>query len=391
MHLEGHIENQNLFNILKEISQNDWSGSLFVKFQFPENPPGEVYLMFAGGKLLTCQEQDQDENLIHELKGFGVLSANQLEESLKISRKKDSRLEEVFIEEGYFREVELKRIYQSILANRLKKFLEPFKGSYFFQFSPLEDEDIALPHLALSNEELYLPGGINISQVFENMHLVNLPKVPSEEIFATLGAPPGMKREYVELNEELGMKGVLGGHLNPDEMSILNSMVHELRNLTDPNDIPLLLLRYGSQIFQRGVLLKVEDSTMRSIGEFGFDLEGKVQEIKFRQKKFPLDATGLISQALREKKLLKQEFHAPPKNFIFFEVLGVPPPKGVFIAPILSREIPNAVLYGDFGPGKSLQPKTLGLEIFLSQIGLALEKKFLQDRIEALEQRSQEI
>jgi GAF domain-containing protein len=64
-----------------------------------------------------------------------------------------------------------------------------------------------------------------------------------------------------------------------------------------------------------------------------------------------------------------------------FERLGGGVPSEIFLGPLISEGKVVAILYGDNLPADGPFGETEGLEIFLDQAGLAMEKALLQRRL----------
>ena len=387
MRLAGRLENLGLSNMLHDVHDQRLSGTLHLQFSNTPDSQKGAYLLFFQGRLITCYETPNQEELANEFVRLNLLKANQIQEALRTCMEKEIRLEKVILEKGFLKPSEWENALRVLFMNRLQSYLASEGGTYSFCSTAYDQMDHNSPDLSLTNEEIYFERGMELAPLFEEINhgFPDPHKLPDEvEVEGSLGSiQEGVSSLFYNLSGELGLSTDHMEKIDDNEMVLLGSMLNELHHPLNVEAIPLLLLRYGSLIFQRGILLKVEKNRLKGIGGFGFQLTDK--EEGFSNVFFSLETSGMLAHVLERKELLKGRTTFLDSDHDFFSRLGGDPPDEVFLGPIFSRKKPMALFYGDFGQNSLLNPKCMGFEIFLTQIGLALEKKFLQERIDELE------
>lgn len=170
----------------------------------------------------------------------------------------------------------------------------------------------------------------------------------------------------------------------------------ELRKLLDelPGMSPtltaeaaLLILRYASQVVNRGVLFLVRDGTLRAIGQFGVSGAGRTPERTIRQLTVPLDEPSVVGRSARVGVAYRGELPSTEWNDRLLALLGGEQPPEVLAVPIQVERGTVAVLYGDNVPEVTPIGAVDGLEILAREIGFAIERAQLHSRIAALEGR----
>jgi len=247
----------------------------------------------------------------------------------------------------------------------------------------VSDDDITIETTPLETQE-ETTVDVRILPESEDVMDINV-DIAEGEIAGTLGVEKE-DHEFIDIFGDLGFDVYAARQMGEDEMAFLGTMVQEL-NLPE-SDITLLLLRYASSIFDRGVLFKIEDGTLKSVGAFGLEKDEDQAALNLGGLQIPVDQSSMFATSLIDRSLLRGEVAAASIDERFFEMLGGAPAE-VFVAPIFSAFKPISLLYGDFGKGADLKKRTIGLEIFLSQIGLELEKKFLKERLEEIQGHSE--
>ena len=169
-----------------------------------------------------------------------------------------------------------------------------------------------------------------------------------------------------------------------DQLSLLGALLGELRRPGSEMEIPLLVLRLASEYFERGVLLEVGTGEMRGLGGFGGGRDAAASNGRFRRLALPLVPGTHLMEVLAAKTSIRGPLDHPEEKKLL-DQLGGPSDDGLLL-PLMSQDQVVAVLYGDNGQSDSPVGDTRGLEIFLGEVGMALEK-FLQRPAESEAQR----
>ena len=236
----------------------------------------------------------------------------------------------------------------------------------------------------------------------EDQHSPEVPPQLSDDEKSEIqqtGKPMGEGEDYFdieqEFSEELGdidlpfdgweeTKAPLQKASLDPHMARLSSYVNELNSQDVGGEITLLALRFASAFTNRAILFLARKDDIKGLGQFGVDLGQD------------LDADGVVrslSLPLEEKSLFQkvaqhqQSYKGPPTDSAtekaLFEALGGGVPGEIFIGPIVSMGKVAVLLYGDDFPlCEGLEP-THTLDIFLSHVGLALDRAFLEMKLKS--------
>jgi len=189
---------------------------------------------------------------------------------------------------------------------------------------------------------------------------------------------------------DLPLQGWDGGQATHQEISSdphmarLSSYVNELNRQDISGEITLLALRFASDFVNRAILFLLRKEDIKGLGQFGVDLgEGLDPDTVVRSLNLPLGEGSIFKQVAQHR----QSYKGPPTGSdlekALFKTLGGGVPGEIFIGPIVSMGKVAVLLYGDDYPmGKGLEP-THTLDIFLSHVGLALDRAFLEMKLKS--------
>jgi CheY-like chemotaxis protein len=158
-----------------------------------------------------------------------------------------------------------------------------------------------------------------------------------------------------------------------DQLSLLGALLGELRRPGSDLEIPLLVLRLASEYFERGVLLAVDQQGARGLGGFAGNGDSGFLGRKCREISLPIAPGGRLLQVLSDKTSVRGPLQHPEEQRLL-EQLGGGPTNDAVLLPLMSNDQVVAILYGDNGKTASPVGDTRGLEIFLGEVGIALEK-----------------
>jgi CheY-like chemotaxis protein len=158
-----------------------------------------------------------------------------------------------------------------------------------------------------------------------------------------------------------------------DQLSLLGALLGELRRPGSDMEIPLLVLRLASEYFERGILLEVGKEEVRGLGGFGGARGGTSANGKYRGFALPLVPGALLTEVVEQKSMVRGPLEHPEEKRLLDQLGGDPSAEGVLL-PLMSHDHVVAVLYGDNGKSSAPVGDTRGLEIFLGEVGMALER-----------------
>lgn len=166
------------------------------------------------------------------------------------------------------------------------------------------------------------------------------------------------------------------------QMDMLRSMLAELVNPANRETITLLVLRFADHVVERAALFLVTRDSYIGLGGFS-SLEGSDSFVmRVRKTHVPTESGVVFDRVVKYQTLLRAPLTDSPVNRALVERLGGGWHGGeVVVAPLTSAGRVAAVLVGDNPSGRPLGP-TEGLEIFLQQAGLAMDRALLERRLE---------
>jgi len=250
----------------------------------------------------------------------------------------------------------------------------------FFFFKPKSsqiDENFSNPEL------------VNFLQVLESAIgslEKNLPQIPVP--VKEVGRGDELYDLVDELKRELGDEDFTVPDFSEEKKSrglgMLRNMIAELNDPSSNGQITLMVLRFASELMNRAVIFVITKDQVAGLGQFGIQLNGKDPEKQVRRMRIPLDEPSIFQEVMQKRIPLKKKLKANKWNQYLVERLGGAEPKEVFVAPIITSGKVAAIIYGDNAPEEKEIGDTESLEIFLVQVGMAMEKAFLERRIKEM-------
>ena len=169
------------------------------------------------------------------------------------------------------------------------------------------------------------------------------------------------------------------------DISALKALTQELRFPNSTSEITLLILRFASAIFHRGVLFMAGKDEIVGLGQFGLEIEQADERV--RETVITIEKSPFLKRIITEQMPYKGSVEKDEITGKMMEVFGGSWPRESGIFPIVAEGKAVALLYCDNLPSGETVSETEGLEIFISHAGLALEKSLLQRRLQEMETR----
>ncbi len=236
----------------------------------------------------------------------------------------------------------------------------------------------------------------------EDQHPTAVPlEAPEDQTpdFGQAGKPMDQGEEYYDIEQEfseelsdidLPFDGWEEAQSPPQEASLdphmarLSSYVNELNSQDISGEITLLALRFASAFANRAILFLIRKNDIKGLGQFGVDLGQDLNaDSVVRSLNLPLEESSIFQRVAQRQ----QSYKGPPTDSgtekALFEALGGGVPSEIFLGPIVSMGKVAVLLYGDDFPlCDGLEP-THTLDIFLSHVGLALDRAFLEMKLKS--------
>lgn len=168
------------------------------------------------------------------------------------------------------------------------------------------------------------------------------------------------------------------------ELGTLKSLLIELVNPSNKETVTLLVLRYAAELFARGVLLLVTREEILGLGGFAAGMPNDQFVRLVRTVRVPIRDSRALGDVVRSREVRRKALGASEAERALAQRVGIDPEGPIFMAPLVSNDRVPAILLGDNQQlGKDLGD-TQGLEIFLLQAGLAMERTLLERRLKEL-------
>jgi hypothetical protein len=174
-----------------------------------------------------------------------------------------------------------------------------------------------------------------------------------------------------------------------DRISLLCSMLAEMRSHSFEAEVSLLIMRYASEVATRGVLFVVKDDTIAGLGQFGvISGGGQSADEKVREIQIPVGADTFFGQVARAGEPYIGKM---PEGYWYSELLGQiggnGAPISVFALPLMCNGRAVFIFYGDNFPGASNMVGLDELVVLVNQASVVMEKIVLERMLHELSRR----
>lgn len=164
-------------------------------------------------------------------------------------------------------------------------------------------------------------------------------------------------------------------------LSSLKSITGELNSPEGRRQIILLILRFLSELMNRGLLFIAKKDKFEGLGQFGVEIENDFADNRIKSMTFSRDIPSILKEAVDSKKNIKKKMEDLEGNRYIIEQCGGKTPKESFAAPIMTDGNVCLVVYCDNLPEYKEIGDTSALEMFLIQSGVAMEKALLERKV----------
>jgi hypothetical protein len=158
--------------------------------------------------------------------------------------------------------------------------------------------------------------------------------------------------------------------------------LHQLKSLSEPPEIALVMLQFAALQFERAVtfvVAKTELIAEKSLGISASKSDGPSAPLMFR---IPLEGNSVLQEVIEKGKLYYGQRSDAVLTGQLYKEIGAPRSPKVVAVPLLSRGKVIAVTYADFG-GKAVSPPQINLlEALAQQAGSVLDNALYRKSIE---------
>jgi len=372
MGLVGRLEDLGISDIFQILSIGKKTGTLVINSR-----KGTTLVGFRDGLVMRAETSVLEKGLPEELAVAGTIKSSTLELARAVQKSlPDKTLPEILLELDAVKKETLEKFARKRIERVICEVIQWAEGDFLFEL-----------------EEEALNGGAGRMQEFKDFGW-KLSKGISPEYLLMEGA-----RVYDESSQGIrpdkgedfgaGEGGGWdadwsGGEAPRKDISSLKALTQELRFPNSTSEITLLILRFASEIFQRGVLFMAAPEELAGLGQFGLDAENA--DMKIRDILINLNEGPFLAEVVKQARSFRGPVERDKGTEFLIAEIGGGWPSEAALFPLVAEGRVVALLYCD-NPGGQETAHSEGLDIFISHAGLALEKALLQRRLTEIEKK----
>ncbi len=370
MSLVGRLEDLSLSDIFQILSIGRKTGTLSIR---SEN--GCAFIVFKNGLIIRAETDMLAGSIGDDLLKHNLIKQSTLDLAIKVIKKLPHKsVAEVIFELGSVSKDTLDKITKKRMERVVYHLLLQKSGDFRFE---LDNMDVS------HNGDIRDMGWEIIKGMSAEYLLMEGARAHDEALHREMESVGELSDDYgpsQEVFEDWEEQTIAPER---KDISALRSLSHELRFPNTLSEITLLVLRFASDIFQRGIIFMVNEKAFAGLGQFGLDVERADERI--RDTMLPYGRSPFLRGISERMQPFKGALERDEvTEALVKEIDGGWPPKCAFF-PIIAERKTIALLYCDNTPTGEDFSETDGLEIFISQAGLALEKALLQKRLQDLQ------
>jgi hypothetical protein len=370
MSLAGRLEDLAISDIFQILSVGRKTGTFIVS-----GSKGTAMIVFKNGMVVRAETNDLEGTLGHNLFEAGLVKDAILNMAFEVKKKLPRKsVAEILFDFGSVNQEALDKAARKRIEKVIYRLLLWEDGDFQFELDDLDLEgktDLSDLGWELSrglSPEYLLMEGARVQDESSQSSFIGTEEISGEE--------PG----------EAGWDEDWETHpAERKDISALKALTQELRFPNSASEITLLILRFASDIFHRGVLFMVGKNKIVGLGQFGLEIDRADEKV--RETVLDIDKSPFLKQIIFEQRPYKGLLERDEVTGRLMQELGGVWPPEVTVFPIVAEGRVVAFLYCDnYSTGTAIT-ETEGLEIFISHAGLALEKSLLQRRIQEMEMK----
>ncbi len=162
-------------------------------------------------------------------------------------------------------------------------------------------------------------------------------------------------------------------------LGLLEDLLGELIDCDSVSEVVLLILRYASEVFDRGILFQVQNEKAQGAGQFGVEVGNA--DSRIRQLQVSVHEDSVLRSALRRRDAIVSTLSESAVNNELCRILDIDQGQTCFVGPLMAEKKVVAVLYADNKLSRQPITGAKGVQLFLRQAGLALDRVALKQAI----------
>ncbi|MEW6107894.1 MAG: DUF4388 domain-containing protein [Nitrospirota bacterium] len=371
MSLAGRLEDLALSDIFQILSVGRKTGTFIIN-----GSKGTAIIVFKNGLIVRADTDDLEDTLGENLLKAGLVKDTVYNMAVEVKKELPSKsTAEILYDFGSVSRELLDKVAKKRIENVIYKLLLWEDGDFQFELDDLEIEG----KTSLSDLGWELSKGMSPEYL-----LMEGARVHDESSQSSIS--PDEEFSIDDSDETAGWEEDWAAQPSDrKDISALKSLTQELRFPSSASEITLLILRFASDIFQRGVLFMVGKHEIIGLGQFGLDIDRadeRVRETVLNPEKSDFFRKIILEQMSYKGSLEKDEI----TRHMMKEFGGIWPSEAA-VFPVVAEGKVVGLLYCDNSSSKDPIGETEGLEIFINHAGLALEKSLLQRRLQEMERQ----
>lgn len=364
MSLAGRLEDLALADIFQILSIGKKTGTLLI-----ESDSGNAFIVFKNGLIVRAETNMLEGNIGHELPAKQTLKEHVFTTALMVKKELPNKpIAEILLELGSVSKESLDKAAKKRIEKVVYNLLISNQGAFRFELDNLDVSSIK----GVADAGWEVSKGISPEYLLMEGARVHDEAMQKEDLGE--GLIEGAGNEAWE--EDWGEHAAVAER---KDISALKSLTQELRFPNSTSEITLLILRFASDIFQRGVLFMVGEEVFTGLGQFGLDIERADERIRETVLRF--EESPFIKNIIASGQVYKNGLERDSVTESLIKELGGGWPPEVAFFPVITENKVVALLYFDNANNGEGFSESEGLEIFISQAGLALEKSLLQRKL----------
>lgn len=169
------------------------------------------------------------------------------------------------------------------------------------------------------------------------------------------------------------LEGLVGAERADRSFALLKRLISELTNPDDLEQVAQIILRMAEESMERGALFAIREEKIEGVG--GFGVTGGGEDMGRRARRITIDRAekSVLGDVARNGVLHRGKLRKSSANERLIASFGNLVPTEVIVLPIVNHDRVVGLVYGDNAETRGTIEDVAGLEIFLSQAGLAFE------------------
>lgn len=363
MSLSGTLDDFSPVEVISVLGMLERSGKLRLT-----QDEDEGMVVFRRGKIIFAVSSGFRENLGTMLLARGLVNESQLVEALalQVASSEEKRLGAILIDMGALTQEALNDVILEQVIRTVSEFSDWSSGEFDFNTVHVADHG----EVELQAEELWAPLGLSpnhvllrLAQKLDESHREPSPPTPEAEpeqepIPDVADAPEIAEATVQETGESATLKDFVG----------------EVRGPQVKGELIQRLLEQASEIFGRSVLFSARHDGFRSIAQTGESLSKPADGAELLKIVLERDQPSILGSSTTAGSTVMARLPESLGDNQILEAIGGPVDGKSVAIPLLVRDEPVLVLYGDTLCDDLHNGWLEGLESFMDQTARSIEE-----------------